>query len=122
MLRFGSMVATAALLLSADVSGVMHWRPPATQLVEFPSSENLPVLPDMSPASDQDQTAPQKSAAKSDKPADAPKNEPLQPESRLTLVRYLDSEYVRVLQPLPAGKNGFHIKAGAALSDNQLRM
>ncbi len=113
MLRFGSMVATAALLLSADVSGVIHWRPPATQLVEFPSRENLPVLPDMSPASDQDQAAPQKPAAKSDKAADTQKNEPLQPESRLTLVRYLDSEYVRVLQPLPAGKNGFHIKAGS---------
>jgi hypothetical protein len=130
MLRFGSMVATAALLLSADVSGVLHWRPPATQPVEFPTSENLPVLPDMSPANDQDQAAPAKSAAKSDKSPDKthdenidkPKDESLQPESRLTLVRYLDSEYVRVLQPLPAGKNGFHIKAGAALNDNQLRM
>lgn len=126
MLRIGSMVATAALLLSADVSGVLHWQPPATQVVEFPSSENLPFLPDMSPASDQDQSAPAKAADKSgngpDKTTANAKDGPLQPESRLTLVRYLDSEYVRVLQPLPAGKNGFHIKAGAALNDNQLRM
>ena len=106
MLRFGPMLATVALLLSADVSGVMHWRPPSTQPVEFPPSENLPVLPDMSPANDQGQAAPGKSADKSgnspDKSADKSANDgPLQPESRLTLVRYLDSEYVRVLQPLP---------------------
>jgi len=120
------MVATAALLLSADVSGVMRWRPPVTQPVEFPPSENLPFLPVMAPANDQNQTAPAKSADKSgnspDKTTDNAKDGPLQPESRLTLVRYLDSEYVRVLQPLPAGKNGLHIKAGAALNDNQLRM
>ena len=61
MLRFGSMVATAALLLSADVGGVIHLRPPVTQRVEFPSSENLPVLPDMSPANDQDRVPQEKS-------------------------------------------------------------
>jgi hypothetical protein len=122
MLRFGSMVATAALLLSADVSGALHWRPPATQPVEFPPSVNLPVLPDMSPASDQDQTAPAKSTAKSDKISDKAKDEPLQPESRLALVRYVDSEYVRVVQPLPAGEKGLHIKAGVPLDDKQLRM
>jgi hypothetical protein len=123
MLRYGSMVATAALLLSADVSGVIHLRPPATQPVEFPPSENLPVLPDMSPANDQSQSAPDKSStAKSDKSPDAGKDEPLQPESRLALVRFVDSELVRAVQPLPAGKKGFHLRAGAPLDEKQLRM
>ena len=118
MLRFGSMMATAALLLSADVSGVIHLRPPSTQPVEFPSSENLPVLPDMSPANDQDQSAPDKSpASKSDANNDKNKDEPLQPESRLALVRFVDSELVRVVEPLPGGKKGFHLKAGVPLDE-----
>jgi hypothetical protein len=123
MLRYGSMVATAALLLSADVSGVLHMRPPATERVEFPPSENLPVLPDMSPASNQDQAAPGNSpAAKSEKAPTKSKDEPLQEESRLALVRFVDSELVRVVQPLPAGKKGFHLKAGVPLDEKQLRM
>src|SRR5882762_6134209 len=63
MLRVGSMLATTALLLSADVSGVIRLRPAANERVEFPPSENLPVLPKMSPdfsaAGDQDQAAQQ---------------------------------------------------------------
>jgi hypothetical protein len=109
MLRFGSMVATAALLLSADVSGVIRLRPPENERVEFPPNENLPVLPDMSPASDQDQPAPPKaSGAKSEKS----KDQPLRPESRLELVRYVSGEFARVVQPIPAGKSGLHIKVG----------
>ena len=131
MFRFGSMVVTAALLLSADVPGVIHLRPPATQPVEFPASENLPVLPDMSPANDQDQSEQEKSAARSDKssdkspdknPADKNKVEPLRPESRLALVRFVDGELARVLEPLPAGKKGFHLKAGVPFDEKQLRM
>lgn len=122
MLRFGSMVATVALLLSADVPGVNHLRPPTTQPVEFPSSENLPVLPDMSPAKDQDQATQDKSPAKSDKNGVKSKDQPLQPESRLALVRYVDGELARVVEPLPAGKKGFHLKAGAPFDEKQLRM
>jgi hypothetical protein len=129
MLRFGSMLATAALLLSADVPGVIHLRPPDTQPVEFPSNANLPVLPDMSPARDQDQSVQEKSSsAKSDNnspavgPAAKSKDEPLQPESRLALVRYVDGELARVVEPLPAGKKGFHLKAGAPFDEKQLRM
>src|ERR1035437_8253239 len=106
MLRFGSMVATTALLLSADISDVMHLHPPTKQRVEFPSGDNLPVLPDMSPASGQAQAT--RDSASSNKSEKA-KNEPLQPMSRLALVRYVDGEFARVVQPIPAGKNGFHL-------------
>ncbi len=122
MLRFGSMVATAALLLSADGSGVIRLRQPENERVEFPSSENLPVLPDMSPRRDQDQAAQQnpsetrsenrvKDTGK-DKDKAKGKEQPLQPESRLQLVRYVSGEYARVVQPIPAGKKGLHIKVG----------
>lgn len=118
MLRLGSLVTTAALLLGADVSGVIRLRPPTNQRVEFPPNENLPVLPDMSPANDQDKAAqdsvPTTKSAKSN-------DEPLQPMSRLTLVRFVDGEFARVVQPIPAGKKGFHMKAGAPLDEKELR-
>jgi hypothetical protein len=123
MLRFGSMVATAALLLSADVSsGVIRLRSPESERVEFPSSENLPVLPDMSSRADQDQSPqPTASGAKSEKSGkDKGKDQPLQPESRLTLVRYVSGEYARVVQPIPAGKKGLHIKVGEQPDQKQL--
>jgi hypothetical protein len=46
----------------------------------------------------------------------------LQPMSRLSLVRYVDGEIVQIVRPIPAGKKGFHMKAGAPLNDNALRM
>ena len=119
MLRFGSMVATAALLLSADVSRVIRLRPPDDERVDFPASENLPVLPDMSPASGQEQAAPQ-NAARGAKSANS-KDQPLQPESRLALVRFVSGEFARVVQPIPAGKKGFHMKAGETLDERELR-
>jgi hypothetical protein len=122
MLRFGSMLTTAALLLSADVSGVIRLRTTPNERVEFPPSENLPVLPDMSPdtssANDQDHAAQQNAPdAKSGKS----KDEPLQPESRLDLVRFVSGEFARVVQPIPAGKKGFHMKAGVPLDERELR-
>jgi hypothetical protein len=118
MLRFGSTLATAALLLSADVSGVIRLLPPANERVEFPPRESLPVLPDIPPASVQDQAAEQN--APGIKSGNS-KDEPLQPESRLEMVRFISGEFVRVVQPIPAGKKGFHIKAGAPLDEKVLR-
>src|SRR5258706_11458035 len=113
MLWFGSMLATAALLLSADVSGVIRLRPPADERVEFPPSENLPVLPkmspDLSPASDQVQAAQQ--SAPDIKPGKS-KDEPLQPDSRLEIVRFISREFVRVGQPIPPEKKASPMKPG----------
>ena len=118
MLRLASMAATAALLLSADISGVIHLQPPNKQHVEFPPSENLPVLPDMSPANGQAQAT--QDSASSNKSEKA-KDELLQPMSRLALVRYVDGEFARVVEPIPAGKKGFHLKAGVPLDEKELR-
>lgn len=119
MLRFGHMMAAATLLLSADVSGVIHVLPPANQRVEFSASQNLPVLPEMTSANDQDdakqENAPDTKSGKS-------KDGALLPESRLALVRFVDGELVRVVEPIPAGKNGFHLKAGVPLDEKALRM
>lgn len=131
MLRLASMMATAALMLSADVAGVMHVRPP-TQPVNFPPDESLPVLPDMSVArvgtspaardnDDAGQSTQKNAPAAVGQPANS-KDSRLQPRSRLALVRFIDGEFVRVVQPIPAGKKGFHIKAGTTVDQNSLHM
>jgi hypothetical protein len=133
MLRLASMAATAALLLSADMPGVLHLQKAPASRVEFPASANLPVLPDMRTVEEQAQSA-QQQATVADEPAkahdktrvavssDKTKQVPLQPESILFLVRYVDGEFVRVVNPLPAGKKGFHLKAGEPVNQKQLRM
>jgi hypothetical protein len=123
MLRLASMAVTAALLLSPDISGVLPLRPVTEKRVEFPPGTDLPVLPDMSPTKDQDQNTQDKTVPSSTAPANpAPaKSGTLQPDTQLTLIRYLDGEYARVLQPLPGGKNGFHIKAGSPVDEKSLQ-
>ena len=44
----------------------------------------------------------------------------LQPESRLLLVRFVDGEFARVVQPLPGGKKGYKIPAGKPLDMQHL--
>jgi hypothetical protein len=134
MLRLASMAATAALLLSADVTGVIQAKPSSHRPVEFPPSANLQVLPDMHPVREQTQalrTSDELSHPVSGEPrkttdGTAKKSkkrpEPLQPESRLALIRYVDGEFVRVVSPLPAGKKGFHLNAGKPLDQDALRM
>src|SRR5579862_5100217 len=104
MLRIGSMMATAALLLSWDVSGVTRLQPPNSR-AEFPPGEGLPVLPEMKPQSSPTTNQgtvrhiniPDDTDADA-APAAAPPAKaidgPLQPASRLALVRYVSGEYV----------------------------
>src|ERR1700691_3032808 len=44
----------------------------------------------------------------------------LQPVSRLLLVRFVDGEFARVVQPLPGGKKGYKIPAGKPLDMQHL--
>jgi hypothetical protein len=120
MYRLASMMATVALLLSADSSGVLR-TPPPSQLVNFPSSENLPASQGTPQSGDQGQPARVDSADKSDQQTKTQAG-PLQPMSRLSLVRYVDGEIVQVTKSIPAGKKGFHLKAGAPINENALRM
>lgn len=111
------MLATAALLLSADSSGVLRTSS-SSQSLKPPSAENPAVLQGKQISdepSQPDSPAASNSSAKG-KPV------PLQPMSRLSLVRYIDGELVQVVRPIPSGKKGFHMKAGAPLNENALRM
>jgi hypothetical protein len=129
------MMITTALLLSGDVSGGIRTRPPA-EAADLLSDQSLPVLPELasantSQAQSNSQGQPSKDdplagkdlpPASKDSARDPAKDQPLQPESRLALVRFVDGEFARVVAPLPAGKNGLHIKAVAKLDEQQLRI
>ena len=120
MYRLASMMATAALLLSADASGVLR-TPPPDRLVNFPPLENPPVLQGTPQSSDQGQPPQIDSPDNPNRPTKAQAG-PLQPMSRLSLVRFVDGEIVQVVRAIPAGKKGFHLKAGVPLNENALRM
>jgi hypothetical protein len=46
---------------------------------------------------------------------------PLQPQSRLEIVRYVSGEFAKVVAPIPAGRKGFRIPVGQKLNDKELR-
>jgi len=120
MYRLASIMATVALLFSADSSGILG-TPPAVQLEVSRADNSLPAFPG-NPATDDDkQPARIESPDKTSSSAN-PQSGVLQPMSRLSLVRYVDGEIVQVVRPIPAGKKGFHLKAGAPLNENALRM
>lgn len=120
MYRVAPMMATAALLLSADASGVLR-SAHSSQIVNFSAAENFPTLQGKPKSGDRGQPARVDSSDDSDRPTKA-QDGPLQPASRLSLVRYVDGELVQVVRAIPAGKKGFHLKAGLALNENALRM
>ena len=120
MVRLASMMATAALLLSADASGLLR-TPPPSQVANISPDENLPALQGTAQSADKGKPAQDDSTDNSDQPTKAQAG-PLQPMSRLSLVRYVDGEVVRVVRAIPAGKKGFHLKAGVPLNENTLRM
>ena len=124
------MMAAAALLLSYDVSGVL--RTPQASEARFSKEDTLPGFQDAAKSQDQNQQnqmdqgqagqdLPDLPAEPVTVPAKA-QSGPLQPTSRLTLIRYVHGEFARVVQPIPAGKKGFHLKAGAPIDEKALRM
>jgi hypothetical protein len=120
MARLGSMMAMAALLLSADASGVLRTPSPAQTANLYPE-EKLPAQQGAPHPSGQERAAQEDSADDSARPANAQPG-PMQPMSRLSLVRYVDGEIVQIVRAIPAGKKGFHLKAGVPLDENTLRM
>ena len=119
MYRVASMLATAALLLSADSSGVLRTSS-SSQSLRSPASENAAALQGARRGGDPSQPSEADASGRSGSPAKAQPG-PMQPMSRLSLVRYIDGELVQVVRPIPAGKKGFHMKAGVPLNENALR-
>lgn len=84
----------------------------------LPSTPNSPASP-AAAAAQPDPAAPAASLPPvAPPPANAP---PLSEQSKLQLLRYVDGEYAKVLTPLPGGKAGYHVKAGAPVDQDSLR-
>jgi len=49
------------------------------------------------------------------------KQSPLQPQSRMEIVRYVSGEFAKALKPIPSGKKGFKIEVGKKIDDRDLR-
>jgi hypothetical protein len=118
--RLASMLAAVALLFSADASGVLRTSGPPP-LASFPSLESPAEPQNSQHDADSGQAVPSDTSGKPDRSKKASSG-PLQPDSRLALVRYVDGELVRIVRAVPAGKKGFHMKAGAPLDEKALRM
>ncbi|HYL09276.1 MAG TPA: hypothetical protein VEU31_00940, partial [Candidatus Acidoferrales bacterium] len=110
MFRVFLLTISVFLLCDADLPTVMRLAPERSRKVEFPAGEEIPVLPSLMPAAvGQGQT-----------PAPAKKAQTLTPESRLTLIRFVSGEFARAVRALPAGKQGFYVKAGQPLNEELL--
>jgi hypothetical protein len=102
-----TIVLAAALALCADIADVNRYRTPmlagAPTLGSIPNPGPLPEIL----VSVVQQTPTSKA--------------PLQPESRLEIVRYVSGEFAKVRKPIPAGKKGFKIEVGKKVDESDLR-
>ena len=149
MVRSSWMAVASGLFLSWVLGPAAHARPqqPAanqqqpsnTQGAQGDQDQSGP--PTLRHSDDPQPTQPNKSAnpatAPSEPGAPAPKapgeaaaaptaappaeNAPaLTEQSKIELLRSIDGEFVKILTPLPGGKNGYHFKAGAPLDQDSL--
>ncbi len=101
-----TFVLAAALAIGADVPDATHFRTPLPGLPSLSSLPTASALPDVFVAVGQHGT-----------------NQPtgLKPGSRLAIVRFVDGEFAKAVQPLPGGKNGFKITVGKPVDDKSLK-
>jgi hypothetical protein len=104
-----TLVFAAALCIAADLSGVTQLRP-AVPGVSGEAAPEPTVSGSISPAAAagiQDSSTPSKSL-------------PLQGPSRILLIRYVDGEFAKAVQPLPGGKHGFKVPVGKPIDKQTL--
>ncbi|MGH9724341.1 MAG: hypothetical protein ACRD41_04680, partial [Candidatus Acidiferrales bacterium] len=95
-MRF-TMVLAVALVFCADLRENTHFQIP---LLAEPDASSLPGstrLPDIFVNVGQ---------SSSGKPSD------LKLQSKLAIVRYVDGEFAKAIEPLPGGKKGFKVEVG----------
>ena len=102
-----TIVLAAALALCADTADVNRYRTPV-----LAGSPSLGSLPDPGPMPEIFVSVVQQPSGK---------QAPLQPQSRLEIIRYVSGEFAKVLKPIPAGKKGFKVEVGKKLDENDLR-
>ncbi len=105
MFRSPIFVSALILLGCLDISRVNFLRPPADSFdTVFPATLAQPDL---------FVTVAQSSKAKANTP---------QVKAQLAIIRYVDQETARVVQPIPSQKKGFRYAVGKAIDPDKLRM
>jgi hypothetical protein len=135
-MRFGWAIFASAILLSPGVYAGstprgQNTQQPAAAQTQSPDHQSdqsgPPVLrhkndPQPTKNTPAKPALPATGAAGSEPPAPPPENAPpLSEQSKLQLLRYVDGEFAKVLTPLPGGRGGYHLKAGAAVDQDSLR-
>ena len=105
-----SIALLVALALGADVPGLAPFRSAPPTLGNTGSVALAVARTDASGA------APAVESSQSSNHS----SKTLQPQSRLLLVRFVDGEFARLVQPLPGGKKGFKVPAGKPLDMQRL--
>ena len=100
-----TIVLAAALVLSADTADVNRYK---SHLL--PGQTDFSSVP--SPGSEVFVSVQQQASSK---------RSPLQPQSRMEIVRYVSGEFAKALKPIPSGKKGFKIEVGKKIDDKDLR-
>jgi hypothetical protein len=104
-----TLVLGAALFLGADISGVTQLRPgPSGTSVD--SATEPAITGSISPAV----------ASGIQDSSKSSKSVPLQGSSRILLIRYVDGEFAKAVQPLPGGKHGFKVPVGRPINKQSL--
>lgn len=106
MFRWLPVLLSLLFLADADVSRVSSFRERAAPPAEFPPGVEIPILPVLLPALDGEK--------------DQGNPEGIQPDFRLTIIRFVSGEFVRAVKPLPGGKQGFLLKVGEPLDQQRL--
>jgi hypothetical protein len=101
------LAAALALALLADTADVNRYRTPV-----------LAGSPALGPVSD---PGPMPEIYVSVVQQTSGKQAPLQPQSRLEIIRYVSGEFAKVRTPIPAGKKGFKVEVGKKLDDKELQ-
>jgi hypothetical protein len=101
-----TLVLAAALALGSDTADVNRYKSPL-----LPGAE-----PDFSsmPRSNSEVFLSAQQQASS-------KQSPLQPQSRIEIVRYISGEFAKAVKPIPSGKKGFKIEVGKKLDEGGLK-
>jgi len=101
------LAAALALGLLADTADVNRYRTPV-----LAGSPGLGPVADPGPMPEIFVSVVQQTSGK---------QAPLQPQSRLEIVRYVSGEFAKVMKPIPAGKKGFKVEVGKKLDESELK-
>jgi hypothetical protein len=101
---WGTLALAAALAAGADIPGAASFQTAAPDAKNASSAAAPPTVHPETPAA---------GATGQDK---GRTSKPLQPESRLLLVRYVSGEFAKAVQALPGGKKGLKIPVGKPLN------